>query len=256
MQVQNIYSTNYYNKTQNPNFKGWRREVLYKTKKQNALTALVKHRNDTWIFRDCLDWERFGKFLVEKYKNIPKVNVFNYACSNGSEAYSFIMEMFSSHDFDIAKKFMPVIAKDYDQTAVDYAKSGLIKIDAGELSSIDSRTKGCFPMFFRETDLYENLYEPRHILSSNVDFSKANILEDYKSMPNDNTVILARNFWPYLKYNDRIKLAQNLYNHLGENCTLVIGRFDNHGSWDATPTKQILENAGFKETQVENVFTK
>lgn len=257
MQIQNISSINYYNKTQNPNFKSWRREVLHECSNPKTLTKLVKHRNDTWFFRDCLNWEQFGKFLVEKYKNIPKVNVFNYACSNGSEAYSFIMELFSNNDYDIAQKFMPVIAKDYDQVAIDYAKSGLIKIESGEKSSIDLRTNDCFPMFFRESELYEkNLYEPRHILSSNVIFTNANILDDYKTIPKDNSVILARNFWPYLKYNDRVKVIQELYNHLKENCTLVIGRFDNQGSWDATPTRQILESVGFKESEVENVFTK
>ena len=257
MQIQNIPSISYYSKAQSPSFKSWTREVMHKTSDPYALTKLVKHRNDTWLFRDCLDWKRFGNFLVEKYKDLPKINVFNYACSNGSEAYTFIMEMFSHHDYGTARKFMPVIAKDYDQTAIDYAKSGLIKIEVGEKGGVNLHTDGKFPMFFTESDLYEkDLYEPRHMLSSNVIFSQADILEDYKTMPKDNTVVLARNFWPYLKYNDRIELAKNLYNHLGENCTLVIGKFDNIGSWDNSPTRQILENAGFKQTQIENVFTK
>jgi chemotaxis methyl-accepting protein methylase len=257
MQIQNISSINYYNKAQSPNFKSWTREVLHKNSDPFGFTKLIKHRNDTWLFRDCLDWKRFGNFLVEKYKYIPKVNVYNYACSNGSEAYTFIMEMFSHHDFSVAKKFMPVIAKDYDQTAIDYAQSGLLRIEVGEKGGVNLNTNGRFPMFFTESDLYEkDLYEPRHILTSNVLFSKADILEDYKTLPKENTVVLARNFWPYLKYNERIELAKNLYNHLGDDCTLVIGSFDNNGSWDNSPTRQILENAGFKQTQIENVFTK
>ena len=257
MQIQNISSTNYYNKTQSPNFKSWTREVLHKNSDPYGFVKLVKHRNDTWLFRECLDWKRFGNFLVEKYKDIPKVNVFNYACSNGSEAYTFLMEIFSHHGYSIATKFTPIYAKDYDQTAIDYAESGLITIEEGEKGSVNLNTEGRFPMFFIESDLPEkNLYETRHILSNNVVFSNANILDDYKTMPKDNTVVLARNFWPYLKYNERIELAKNLFNHLGNNCTLVIGKFDNIGSWDNTPTRQILESAGFKQTQIENVFTK
>ena len=150
MQIQNISSINYYNKAQNPNFKSWTREVMHKTSDPNALTTLVKHRNDTWLFRDCLDWKRFGNFIVEKFKDIPKINVFNYACSNGSEAYTFIMEMFSHHDYDTAKKFMPVFAKDYDQTAIDYAQSGLIKIEEGEKGGVNLCTEGKFDLFFKK----------------------------------------------------------------------------------------------------------
>ena len=251
MQIQNISSINYYNKAQSPNFKSWTREVLHKNSDPYGFTKLIKHRNDTWLFRDCLDWKRFDNFLIEKYKDIPKVNVYNYACSNGSEAYTFIMEMFSHNDFNVARKFMPIVAKDYDQTAIDYAQSGLLRIEVGEKGGVNSNTDGKFPLFFKESELHENLYETRHILSSNVLFSKADILEDYKTMTKDDTVVLARNFWPYLKYDERIKLAKNLYNHLGDNCTLVIGRFDNTGSWDGTPTRNILENAGFKQTQIE-----
>lgn len=257
MQVQNITSINSFNKAQSPNFKSWTREVLLKPSDPNALTTLVKHRNDTWLFRSCLDWRRFGKFIAEKYKNLQKVNVYNYACSNGSEAYTFLMELSSNQSYETAMKFTPIYARDYDKKAIDYAQSGIIRIEEGEKGSVNMNTEGRFDLFFKKNEEYgDEIYEPRHFLNSNVIFSQANILEDYKTMPRDNTIVLARNFWPYLKYNDRIELAKNLYNHLGENCTLVIGQFDNMGSWDGTPTRQILESAGFKQTQIEHVFTK
>ena len=255
MQIQNIQTISYCNSANSPNFKSWTREVLHKNSDQ--FVKLVKHRNDTWLFRDCLDWKRFGKFIVDKYKDVPKVKVINYACSNGSEAYTFLMEMFCHQDFDTAMKFTPIIAKDYDQKAIDYAQSGIIRIEEGEKGSVNMSTEGRFDLFFKKcSDFGDEIYEPRHVLGNNVIFSQANIIEDYQTIPPNNTIVLARNFWPYLKYNDRIELARNLFNHLGDNSTLVIGSFDNIGSWDATPTRQILESVGFKPTSIEHVYTK
>lgn len=257
MQIQNIQTISYCNQSKVPSFKSWTREVLHKNSDPCGFFKLVKHRNDTWLFRECLDWKRFGKFIAEKYKDLPKVNVYNYACSNGSEAYTFLMEMLSSHGYDTAMKFTPIYAKDYDPKAIDYAKSGIIRIEEGEKGSVNSATDNRFALFFKPNEEFgDEIYEPRHYLSSNVIFSQADILEDYRTMPRNNTIVLARNFWPYLKYNDRIELAKNLYNHLGDNCTLVIGSFDNKGSLDATPTRQILESTGFKQTEIENVFVK
>jgi len=134
MQIQNIQTISYCNSANSPNFKSWTREVLHKNSDQ--FVKRVKHRNDTWLFRDCLDWKRFGKFIVDKYKDVPKVNVINYACSNGSEAYTFLMEMFCHNDFDTAMKFTPILAKDYDQKAIDYAQSGIIRIEKGEKGTV------------------------------------------------------------------------------------------------------------------------
>lgn len=257
MQIQNIQNTSYYQKTQNPSFKSWTREVLMNPKNPDALTTLVKHRNDTWLYRDCVDWNRLCNFLIEKYKSIPKVNVYNYACSNGSEAYTFIMELFSNHDFATAKKFLPVTAKDYDQVAIDYAQSGLLSIEEGEKGGVNLATGGKFDLFFTPCNEYnKELYEAHHILTNNVYFSKANALEDYKNMPRNNIVVFVRNFWPYLKYQDRLDFAKNLYEHLDENATVIIGKFDNIGAWDGTPTRRILQDAGFRVTEIENVFVK
>ena len=147
MQIQNVQNYSYYNQRINPSFKSWTREVLMNPKNPDALITHVKHRNDTWLYRDCVDWNWLCKFLIEKYKSIPKVNVFNYACSNGSEAYTFIMELFSNHDFATAKKFLPVTAKDYDQVAIDYANSGCLKIEKGEKAGVDLYTGGKFDLF-------------------------------------------------------------------------------------------------------------
>lgn len=234
-------------------FKSWQREVL-----TNNIMGTVKHRNDTWFYRGDPDWTKLTRFLAEKYKEAPKVNVYNWGCSNGSEAYTFLMEMFTNFKKDFVQKFMPVVALDYDPIAIEYCNLGEIIVDNREQDEINQRTKGNFDKYFslvkpnRAAD--ESWYAPKSILSDNVKFKEANILTDYEKMKKDNSVIFARNFWPYMRYNEKVKLAQNLYEHLGENSTIIIGKYDNK-AWDA-PTDTILRDAGFKKTELEYVYSK
>ena len=100
MQIQNISSINYYNKAQSPNFKSWTREVLHKNSDPYGFTKLIKHRNDTWLFRDCLDWKRFGNFLIEKYKDIPKV--YEVECSKFCDGYAEFGDLYTGKTIEEA----------------------------------------------------------------------------------------------------------------------------------------------------------
>jgi len=221
MRIQQIRGNSY----KAPNFGGLQRAVYEVTR--FGAPAVLRHRNDTSFFRNQLFWVDLVKILQDRYKNCDKVNVFNYACSNGSETYTLIMAMLSHLSNDDAKKFFPVVAKDYDEYVIELAKKGELSISDEEISDIESITGCPVDKFFTLDSFMGRKYvSPKPILKDNAKFQEANILSDVLSLPPDNTVILARNFWPYLPPQTLSILVDRLSERLRENSTVVIGKFD------------------------------
>lgn len=252
MKIQNIQN-NYYS----PKFGSWHREV-FKPASDTVLQEL-KHRNDTRFYRDGSRWYRIVNMLTEKYKKTPKVNTYCYGCSNGSEPYTFLMELMSICDKTIVQKFLPIIAKDYDEVAINMAKSNKLPIGPCELSNINQYTGNSIDKYFDKapsTGNSKTYYSAKPILTDNVQFSVADVLEDYKNIEPDNTIVFARNFWPYLSDEKQKELATNLGQHLGKNSTLIIGDFDlvNLKSNNYIPV--LLWNAGFNPTDKDTIFVK
>lgn len=252
MQIQHIQN-NYCS----PKFGYWQREV-FKTTTTPVLQEL-KHRNDTRFYRDGGRWYRIVNMLTEKYKKTPKVNTYCYGCSNGSEPYTFLMELMSVCDKAIVQKFLPIIAKDYDEVAINMAKSNKLPIGASEQNVIKQYTGSSIDKYFDKASCSEDLedyYSAKPILTNNVQFGVADILEDYKNIEPNNTIVFARNFWPYLSDENQKELATNLGHHLGKNSTLIIGDYDliNHKSNNYIPA--LLWDAGFNPTDKDTIFVK
>lgn len=252
MRIQNIQNKNY-----SPNFGNWNREV-FKTS-TDSLVQELKHRNDTQFYRDGGLWYNIVKMLTEKYKNVSKVNTYCYGCSNGSEPYTFLMELMSICKKDVVQKFLPIIAKDYDEIAIEVAKKNVYAIGTREADSILTYTGRSLDYFLNNTQKYNQFdhhYSAKPILTDNVQFSVADVLEDYKNIKPDNTVVFARNFWPYLSDNNQKELANNLYQQLGKNSTLIIGNFDLMNLKSGTSIPILLWNAGFNPTDSNTIFVK
>ncbi|MBE7710656.1 MAG: hypothetical protein E7Z92_00805 [Cyanobacteria bacterium SIG31] len=237
-----------------PNFKSWSREV---TTRSFLGDKIIKHRNDSWFFRDAEFWPIFTEYLVERFKNVPKVNVYSYGCSDGSEPFSFVMRMLSAHPKE-SSKFLPVIAKDYDKEAINKVeKREYYTIKGLEKNDIDFCTNKSFNRFFNIIDSGPamSFAFAKDELYDNVQFSVADIRSDYKKIEPNNSVVFVRNFWPYIEnWSDRQKLLKKLGDQLGENSFLVIGFFDRKATcW--TIDNQVIE-AGFKRTLVDFVFEK
>lgn len=223
-----------------PNFERWRRDVRI------GHSSKLKHRNDTCFFRDSEFWAKLNYYLVKKYINVPKVNVYSYGCSDGSEPFTFVMQMLSIHK-ESANKFLPVIAKDYDLIAINKARSkNYYFLDKYEKQDINYYTNNNFDRFFK---LFENnYYYISDEIHNNVEFSVANIFDDYKKIEPENSVVLARNFWPYIeRKKERQDLLNNLAKHLGENSILVIGDYDIFGTGGEIQYQLI--KAGFMRTE-------
>ena len=83
----------------------------------NRSTNALKYMNTTKLFRQDLDWDGFAELLISKYKDVDKVNIYSYACSDGSEPYSLVIKLLEkSEKLKInCDKFFPIRAKDIDK---------------------------------------------------------------------------------------------------------------------------------------------
>ena len=81
------------------------------------------------------------------------------------------------------------------------------------------------------------------------------LLKDFTEINPDNSVVLARNFWPYVHgYKERQSFFNKLYNHLGKDSMLIIGDYDMRGT-DNSIERQLL-NAGFQKADMPYVYIK
>ena len=241
--INNNYSK-YSKPVANPSFKSFYREV-------KADSSKVLWRNNTTFFRNDLAWTDLAKFLKDKYAKTDKVNVFMYACSNGLEAYSFLMKMFSCFNENFVKKFTPIIAKDFDSFPISVAKKKMVDIEPVEVERINFHTNDNFDEYFSKITKLENKYQPSEKLTKLVEFEVGDFTEEYKDLPKDNTILFVRNCWPYFPTKMQEELPKKLYEHLGKNSTVIVGNFDYYllGLFE-------YKSYGFKPTSVPNVYEK
>lgn len=244
MRIQNLQ----FYTPQVPSFTAWKREVWEDNK-------ILHHRNDTSFYRDDMDWNQFANYLKVKYQNVDKVNVYDYACSDGSEVYTMIISMFNNMPSEQVAKFMPIKALDFDKVAIERAKNKKIDMSPVERLIIKANSKYGVEPFF-EFDPVQKIYKPTKLLTENVEFKHSDITKDYKHIKPDNTIVMARNFWPYMANATKFELAKNLYNQLGKNSIVVIGEYDTNPHFYEYGVDIILAKVGFRPTFVKNVMEK
>ena len=252
MLIQSFDSTN----SSALSFKIWNRDVIIPKK------GLVS-RNDTVFFREENFFPRLTKLLSDEFKNIPKVHVYCYGCSDGSEPFTFAMRMLTMLDKSCANKFLPVKARDIDPFAIQKAINNDYKMIKNEKDYIDYFTHGQFKRFF-----YYPYGEPnnnnegtqvfvRNELYDNVEFSIGDIFKDLKKIEPKNTVLLARNFWPYIEPSQRNRFFRDLYNHLNIGSYFVTGEFDHRGiNYQLNNLDHEITKYGFKRTPIKYVYKK
>jgi chemotaxis methyl-accepting protein methylase len=174
------------------------------------------------------------------------------------------MQLFSSKNKEFAQKFTPIIAKDYDPEAIKMAKSGKLPIQSYEVERIQTSTNGKFREFFDAPQKLQFIGKENIEVSLNreysnlIDYSVANIIEDYKTIQPEDSCVFVRNFLPYLKDRTTVqRLIKDLGNHLAEGSYLAVGDFDHKGlSSNRINLQELLEIAGFQPTKVRNVYEK
>ncbi|MBR6126841.1 hypothetical protein IKQ21_04065 [bacterium] len=210
------------NRNTNPSHKANNRWVTDKLGNKLYMTSTV-------FFRDDVIWEDLIKYLCERYKNVPKVNFVNYACSNGMETLSFAMSflMYAPEEF---KKFTPIIAKDINEDNILMAKQGVYKryIDAF-LRMQRITNKKC--QKYLDVALCPNddrllSVSPKKILTDNIIYKQGDIFEDIENIPKYNTFLTCRNFWQYISFERKSELAKRLSKRLNPSSIIMLGECD------------------------------
>lgn len=255
MHIYGIQNNDLVNNKQ-PQFKGFERTVV---KPLGNLVENVVHRNNTYIFRNDLNWDKLIELIKIKYAKAEKVNVYNYACSNGLEAYSFLMKLMANTPKEFVNKCTPIIARDYDNFAIMMAKTKMVDIWPDEIERIERHTFGGQNYFFRKLngrkiDEYKYMVNP--VLTEKVDFDYGDITTDYTKFNKDNTILFARNFWPYLGRADQLELPELIYKAMGKNSMIILGSYDCPTYSKNNEFYDFFVNAGFKKTDVPYVYVK
>ncbi len=229
-----------------PNFKSNNRHVYTKTGRM--------YQNYTRFFRHDLNWENFINYLKNKYQNIPKVNVFNLACSDGSEPWSLailLLELLK----DDAEKFFPIQASDIDEEIINLAKYQPCEIVSTDLYKINKRVQNNYSKYFichpskNPSPDFKMALEAKPFLKQKVNYKVANAIDEIKNIPSSNSVVLCRNAWIYFQDEEKKQILQELSSRLDSSSCIVIGELDAGHHFDI-----VLERYGFQRTSLNLVF--
>ena len=195
-------------------------------KKEDNVKMVVS--NSTHFFRKDISWNNLGKIFKKQF---PKGNVkiYDFACSDGSEAYSIIIALMEQLGQKEAQRFLPIIASDYDEEIIRMANSGKIAIGDDEISKVEGMIKnGRIEKYFTVHETASGIVlSPKEILSKNVVFKKENITEGLDEINQDeNNIIFCRNFWKYLPLKDLLDASWKLKEKLNDKTLVSIGDFD------------------------------
>lgn len=212
------------------------------------------YKNTTRFFRDDLNWDALVKFLDEKYKDCKNVNIFNFACSDGSEPWSLaviLMEKLKA----LAAKFFPIRASDIDEVMINSIKMQPCNVSDMDLRRVNKFVNGKYFDYFKMVKSWSSKYLmgflPHEKLNKNVEFKQADIFDEIEEIKPENNIILARNFWSYLKPEEIKKLLIIFAEKLDPTSCLIIGELEKGHHYD-----KLLKEHDFYETGVYNVFVK
>lgn len=235
----------------------------------------IAYRTTTSFFRPDFNWWAFPTFLDKKYKDVSHVNIINHVCSTGEEPYSLAMRFIDTLGVNKANKYFPIIAKDINLENIRKAQSGILYADVNEKVLLEKimldNPKDYFKLGDSVTLTNGPVYQI-HInpdVKKNISFSTGDVLKDSLVLSEQNTVLLCRNFWPYLELEKRETLLNNISKKFIDNSSLlVLGEFDFQGDkflyrgaqkigmTEKQYMKQLLEKYNFIPTELNYVYEK
>ena len=210
-------------------------------------------RTTTSMLRPDLNWREYIYKICNKYKNDAKVNVLIHACSNGLEALTFVMALLHLKPKE-ADKFCPIIAKDLVKDNIEQAQTGRFEISLQDIARMNNFTLGNCNKFFNTSIRGTKFFlEPKQEVLNRVIFEQGNIFDDISNLPEEKTILHARNFLTYLPLKDKERLINGISHKFQDNSsTLVLGDYDMNEH-----TESLLDKYNFSEDlTVHNVYTK
>jgi chemotaxis methyl-accepting protein methylase len=233
----------------------------------DKLTKKLLYKNNSWFFRSDLEWKSLATELERKYKNVDKVNVHCFACSEGTEPFSLAMMLMEEMGPKKAQKFFPIIASDIDAEILVEPKKGILNVSEDDLVNIKANIGDNYKKYINISENYT--FSPKlsykvcsgtvtPLLRDAVVFKNYDIKSRITDVPKRNTVLLCRNFWsyldkPYQKNNyAQKKLLENINTKFGSNnnSMIIIGDFDRNCFIE----EELVEKGSFYNTYISEVF--
>jgi len=238
-----------------PNFTATSREVREGGK--------VLYRNSTHFFsNDIKNWSKLADKIIEKYKYAHKVNSYCLGASKGDEVFGMVMLLIEKLGLKDAQKFFPFKAVDIDETMIKAAHNEEINVSILDINNIKNllgenhKKYISFDYDFRKIEGEEGNYCKARLsptVRNAVVFEKADASEYAKKIQPENTLVMARNFWPYLpSRNDQIKFSEELGKRLEKNSMCILGSFD----VDRISADSMLLHEGFDICDVDYCYIK
>lgn len=209
-------------------------------------------RTSTNLFREDLNWDLLIRHIMRNFMAKSKVQTYSLACSDGSEAYSYILTILNKIPKIEIGKYFPIIASDIDKEMIKTAKSGRINIADFEYDFFENPVVKMSKFFKNKSEPIEiandklgikpiHSYRPVKELRKNVMFRVNDILSEIENIKDEsNTVVMCRNVFPYLneEYTDNVILSVS--NKLKTGSIFVTGDYD-----EKVNISQKLLNNGF-----------
>lgn len=237
---QPLHIKQYQNKArQQPSF-GTNCRSYYKMTNPKDPYAYSCMETTTCMFRNDISWRALVKFITNHFQKAEKVQVLNPACSDGSEAYSFIMLLKEQTKTD-ANKFFPIYACDVDNEILKAAKSGLIQTTFNDRIKIKEHTKK-YSKYLNTTEEQLNIQNDGILkdsktlkvtdeLKNAVTFKVNDLFNMLKAhKDNSNTFLMCRNVLGHLEDDKVKKFAKLASEKLNTKSVLAIGDFDREHS--------------------------
>ncbi len=217
---------------------------------------------NTWLFRDDIDWTELSIYEKQHFKDKKKVNMVQFACSDGSEAYTQIISLIENNPSADDKKFFPIKAFDIDPEVIKAAKSKLLKTITFDTASLYMNTDN-YDKYFKESDKKLDIkndinfessktLKVADILTDKVVFENADMYKVLAKMEDDsNTILLCRNILGYFDENKIKNFIKLVSEKLKQGSLFLIGELDSA----QTSTEKYLKENGFVSV-MKHVFKK
>ena len=219
--------------------------------------------NNTCFFRLDFSWKEFIAQIAKRYDKAQKVNIYSFACSNGAEPFSIAM-MLMNRLGEKAKIFLPIKASDIDEKILEAPRKGKIYLEKIDISEIKSHIGADYSDFIKHDDNFKFIPdynkhkkicegEVTQKLKNAVEFEQRDITRKLPDISKENTIIFARNFWPYLSQQNQNNLAKNLSDNIGGNSLIFLGGYDCNY---ITAPKLLRENGFVNYSDLKACFKK
>ena len=217
-------------------------------------------RTSTNLFREDLNWDVLIRHIMCNFGTKSKIQTYSLACSDGSEAYSYILTILNKIPKTELGRYLPIVASDIDKEMIKTAKSGRINIADFEFDFFENPVVKMSKFFTDKSEPIEisndklgikpiHSYKPVKELRKNVIFRVNDILSEIENIKDEgNTVILCRNVFPYLneEYIDNVILSAE--NKLKTGSIFVTGDYDEK----VNISQKLFRNGFFNPIKGEN----